>query len=75
MFISIDCVNAGHNIPLISTKVAIKMGRATDKNKELQSKANETPSPISSDDEDEEMEMADEREETPDLYRNSSLGM
>lgn len=37
-------------------------------------KAESVDSDISDEDEDEEMEEAD-REETPDLYRNSSLGM
>lgn len=61
------------------TKVAIKMGRP-DKGKEEVDKKSVTSASVSSDedeeDEDEDEDMdAGEREETPDLYRNSSLGM
>ncbi len=49
------------------------MSRVSDKHKEsLADKSDTTDSDISDDDED--IEGAD-REETPDLYRNSSLGM
>lgn len=63
-----------------STKVAIKMGRAADKHKEGQDKP-DIESTVSSegededDDDDDEVEIGEGREETPDLYRNSSLGM
>ncbi|KAI5123932.1 hypothetical protein M0805_006347 [Coniferiporia weirii] len=57
------------------TKVAIKMGRATDKNKESQDRKSESSSSLSSDDEGDDDMDTEEREETPDLYRNSSLGM
>ncbi|EJD02952.1 uncharacterized protein FOMMEDRAFT_107991 [Fomitiporia mediterranea MF3/22] len=62
------------------TKVAIKMGRS-DKNKEDSDKKSLTQSSEPSDDSDDSGEDDDdvmeteEREETPDLYRNSSLGM
>ncbi|EKM54444.1 uncharacterized protein PHACADRAFT_174950 [Phanerochaete carnosa HHB-10118-sp] len=57
------------------TKIAIKMSRASDKQKDSPlDKEESIDSEISEEDEDEEMEDAD-REEAPDLYRNSSLGM
>lgn len=61
------------------TKVAIKMGRS-DKGKEAVDVVESSSSSGSSDNDDEssysdeEMDV-EEREETPDLYRNSSLGM
>ncbi|KAJ4483401.1 hypothetical protein J3R30DRAFT_3834848 [Lentinula aciculospora] len=57
------------------TKVAIKMSRAPGKFKELNSPKVGSDSPLSSDGEGEEEEIEDVREETPDLYRNSALGM
>ncbi|THH06601.1 hypothetical protein EW145_g3974 [Phellinidium pouzarii] len=57
------------------TKVAIKMGRASDKKKDSQDKKSSTSSPLSSEDEDEDEMDTEGRGETPDLYRNSSLGM
>ncbi|GLB37041.1 putative protein with domain of Unknown Function (DUF913) [Lyophyllum shimeji] len=56
------------------TKIAIKMSRSSGKSKEaLEAEKSDSDSYISSDEED-EMEEED-REETPDLYRNSALGM
>ncbi|KAJ3900167.1 hypothetical protein F5879DRAFT_887267 [Lentinula edodes] len=57
------------------TKVAIKMSRAPGKARESSSPKAGSISPLSSDEEDEEEENQDAREETPDLYRNSALGM
>lgn len=55
------------------TKVAIKMSRVSDKHKDTLVEEEESiDSDMSEDDEDTEDA---EREETPDLYRNSSLGM
>ncbi|TFK54241.1 hypothetical protein OE88DRAFT_1786570 [Heliocybe sulcata] len=55
------------------SKIAIRMSRASDKNKDTRDdKAIIEEEPLS--DEDEGMDRLD-REETPDLYRNSSLGM
>ncbi|RDB16805.1 E3 ubiquitin-protein ligase TOM1-like [Hypsizygus marmoreus] len=57
------------------TKIAIKMSRASGKPKGSADDAKtESVSSIEPDDEDEEDEAVD-REETPDLYRNSALGM
>ena len=56
---------------LVRSKVAIKMSRSSSKGKEVQGKTESVP-PESSDEDD--VEEAD-REETPDLYRNSALGM
>lgn len=52
------------------------MGRASDKGKDtgLDAKSESSSSSISSEDEEADMDVED-REETPDLYRNSSLGM
>ena len=51
------------------------MSRASDKQKDSTlDKPESVDSEVSDEDEDAEMEDAD-REETPDLYRNSSLGM
>ncbi|KAJ3855492.1 hypothetical protein EV368DRAFT_72228 [Lentinula lateritia] len=57
------------------TKVAIKMSRAPGKARESSSPKAGSISPLSSDEEDEEEETQDAREEMPDLYRNSALGM
>lgn len=56
----------------ISTKIAIKMSRSSNKNKEDLVKDDSVSA--ESESEDENMED-DDREETPDLYRNSALGM
>lgn len=55
--------------------MAIKMSRAPGKARESSSPKAGSISPLSSDEEDEEEENQDAREETPDLYRNSALGM
>ncbi|KAG9316564.1 hypothetical protein JVU11DRAFT_2615 [Chiua virens] len=56
------------------TRIAIKMSRASEKSKDgLEGKAQSVGS-ISDDEEEEDVEDA-EREETPDLYRHSALGM
>lgn len=61
------------------TKVAIKMGRASDKSKAQQEKNVTSTASLSTDssdeDEDDDIDSGMDREETPDLYRNSSLGM
>ncbi|KAG6850146.1 hypothetical protein H0H93_000531, partial [Arthromyces matolae] len=60
------------------TKLAIKMSRSTGKHKDTADGfKSETESSLSSDDdEDEDSDVdRDGREETPDLYRNSALGM
>jgi E3 ubiquitin-protein ligase HUWE1 len=59
------------------TKIAIKMSRASDKSKDsAEGKANSVGSLASEEEEDDGEDMEDAgREETPDLYRNSSLGM
>lgn len=54
------------------TKVAIKMGKASTKGKDGSEEHMETDSDSS---DEEELEEAEGRDETPDLYRNSSLGM
>ncbi|KAI0699215.1 hypothetical protein BC835DRAFT_1412679 [Cytidiella melzeri] len=55
------------------TKVAIRMSRVSDKNKDS---ALQEPEDIDSNNSEDEDDLEDaEREETPDLYRNSSLGM
>ena len=62
------------------TKIANKMGRSERSKESGEKKDTSTPS-VSSEDENEGSEDEDEemdtegREETPDLYRNSSLGM
>ena len=62
------------------TKIAIKMGRS-DKSKESADKKSLSSTTVSEDEDDDEGTDDDEeretegREETPDLYRNSSLGM
>ncbi|KIK67399.1 hypothetical protein GYMLUDRAFT_37513 [Collybiopsis luxurians FD-317 M1] len=58
------------------TKVAIKMSRAPGKNKDLPGSPKAgTISPLPSDEDENEEETEEDREETPDLYRNSALGM
>jgi len=54
------------------TKVAIKMSRASGKTKDL---PDEDVADSDVDSEIEDAESNEAREETPDLYRNSSLGM
>lgn len=54
------------------TKVAIKMSRASGKTKDL---PDEDAADSDADSEIEDMASNEAREETPDLYRNSSLGM
>ncbi|KAJ7188201.1 hypothetical protein C8R46DRAFT_1341056 [Mycena filopes] len=57
------------------TKIAIKMSRTSNRNKDTaEGQKSETASSSSEDDDDEEMQDTG-REETPDLYRNSALGM
>ncbi|KAJ6625623.1 hypothetical protein B0H10DRAFT_1782772 [Mycena sp. CBHHK59/15] len=57
------------------TKIAIKMSRTSSKNKDaVEGHKTESVTSIGSDEDEEEMRDAD-REETPDLYRNSALGM
>ena len=61
------------------TKIAIKMGRS-ERSKESGEKKDDAAPSVSSDDEDESEDEDEEmdtegREETPELYRNSSLGM
>ncbi|KAG5651874.1 hypothetical protein H0H81_007094 [Sphagnurus paluster] len=57
------------------TKIAIKMSRSSGKAKEaVEGTKAESLSSIDSDD-DEDSDMDEGREETPDLYRNSALGM
>ena len=63
------------------SKVAIKMGRTADRSKGQQEKKFDDSTSFSSDssedddDDDDDMDADMDREETPDLYRNSSLGM
>ncbi|KAH7927155.1 hypothetical protein BV22DRAFT_1193856 [Leucogyrophana mollusca] len=59
------------------TRVAIKMSRASDKAKDSVEGKAESAISVSDDDDDADDIEVDEpgREETPDLYRNSSLGM
>ncbi|KAJ7462340.1 hypothetical protein B0H11DRAFT_2175426 [Mycena galericulata] len=57
------------------TKIAIKMSRTSNRNKDaVEGQKAESVSSVASDDDEEEMQD-DAREETPDLYRNSALGM
>jgi E3 ubiquitin-protein ligase HUWE1 len=56
-----------------SSKVAIKMSRASHKIKDFDDGGTDSMSSISSEDDD-QMDENDQRE-TPDLYRNSALGM
>ena len=58
------------------TKIAIKMSRASDKQKDSPlDKPESVDSDLSEEDEGDD-DMEDEgQDETPDLYRNSSLGM
>jgi len=55
------------------SKIAIKMSKASGKNKEDSAQVEANSS--ASEDEDEVMDDAEARDETPDLYRNSALGM
>ncbi|KAF9531661.1 hypothetical protein CPB83DRAFT_79933 [Crepidotus variabilis] len=55
------------------TKIAIKMSKASGKGKDEVRQDEVEPS--TSDDDDEVMDDGNAREETPDLYRNSALGM
>ncbi|KAF7361866.1 hypothetical protein MVEN_00531100 [Mycena venus] len=58
------------------TKIAIKMSRTSNKNKDAaEGEKAESESSLGSEEDDEEMEEDTGREETPDLYRNSALGM
>ncbi|KAL0955931.1 hypothetical protein HGRIS_002119 [Hohenbuehelia grisea] len=58
------------------TKIAIKMSRTSGKGKDLpDGKATSVRSYMSEDDDDDDDEDDADREETPDLYRNSALGM
>ncbi|KAJ6593931.1 hypothetical protein B0H19DRAFT_1215807 [Mycena capillaripes] len=56
------------------TKIAIKMSRTSNKKDAVEGQKSETASSMGSEEDEEEMEDAG-REETPDLYRNSALGM
>jgi hypothetical protein len=59
--------------PTSSSKVAIKMGRVSEKGKD---KSDDRLASRNSEASDEEHnDEAGDREETPDLYRNSALGM
>ena len=62
---------------LNSTKIAMKMSRVSDKNKELiEEKVATSESDISEEEDEEEDEGEDaENEEASHLYRNSSLGL
>lgn len=60
-------------MPIFRSKVAIKMGRITDKGKE---KADDRLDSLESEpSDDEHIDEPGDREETPDLYRHSALGM
>ncbi|KAJ7218040.1 hypothetical protein GGX14DRAFT_495423 [Mycena pura] len=57
------------------TKIAIKMSRTSSKNKDaVEGQKADSVSSVGSEEDEEEVEDSD-REETPDLYRNSALGM
>jgi E3 ubiquitin-protein ligase HUWE1 len=56
------------------TKIAIKMSRSSAKSSKDAAEGAKAQSAPSSDSEDEDLEDTG-REETPDLYRNSALGM
>ena len=59
--------------PFYRTKIAIRMSRVSDKHKDAMVEESESEESEGSDEDD---AMVDpDREETPDLYRNSSLGM
>ena len=53
------------------------MGRASEKSKEVQGRESVSSTTEGSDDDEDDEDMGHDtgREETPDLYRNSSLGM
>ncbi|EIW82911.1 hypothetical protein CONPUDRAFT_151972 [Coniophora puteana RWD-64-598 SS2] len=57
------------------TRIAIKMSRASEKSKELHAEKNESEGSITEEEEDEDDIEDSDREEMPDLYRNSALGM
>ncbi|KAI0268805.1 hypothetical protein BC834DRAFT_923157 [Gloeopeniophorella convolvens] len=57
------------------SKIAIKMSRASDKSKGLEESKDEIDEDSLSDEDNVEDEQDTAREETPDLYRNSSLGI
>ncbi|KAH7888738.1 hypothetical protein F5I97DRAFT_2004510, partial [Phlebopus sp. FC_14] len=58
------------------SRVAIKMSRASDKTKDAQGKTESGESALEEIEEDDNIDVDDAgREETPDLYRNSALGM
>ncbi|KAF8658329.1 hypothetical protein AX16_002096 [Volvariella volvacea WC 439] len=57
------------------TKIAIKMSRASKGKDVTESIKTESEASMDSDVEDEDMDEEEGREETPDLYRNSALGM
>lgn len=58
-----------------SSRIAIKMNRSTDETKEALPGPVDDAASSSEDEVEEENEGDGPREETPDLYRNSSLGM
>ena len=63
-------------LTVLRTKIAIKMGRAMDKTKDIPDKESNSHTSSDSEIEDElEAPREGERGLTPDLYRNSSLGM
>ncbi|KAH8107868.1 hypothetical protein BXZ70DRAFT_1014411, partial [Cristinia sonorae] len=71
---NIRSVVAGILRPLeFLSKIAIRMSRVSDKNKDTF--VNESESEMSEMSEEDEAILDPNREETPDLYRNSSLGM
>jgi E3 ubiquitin-protein ligase HUWE1 len=58
------------------SRIAIKMSRSSDKTRAIPtSSRGESVSTSDEEEEEEESEEEEMREETPDLYRNSSLGM
>lgn len=59
---------------LFRTKVAIKMSKASGKGKDADDSKLSESTPSSTSEEDQESEN-EGREETPDLYRNSALGI
>ena len=64
--------------PSYSTKIAMKMSRVSDKNKEIVEEKDElSESDIEEEEEDEEEDETEvpENEEASQMYRNSSLGL
>lgn len=67
--------------PVCSTKISIKMGRASDKKKDTSHQhadvhdASSTSSDMDEDDDSDGDVSVQAEEDTPDLYRNSALGM